>query len=218
MRAKFQLIHALVLAAISSIALVLGMLGLQSIGVENLSNFNTQFFIYFPIYSLICLFVIVYGLLLKPANLKISQLGWSLKNLPKNILFGILGFVGISLALYLVMFFLNVLDWEQIKNQQAHYDWKMRAGFLLIGIHAAFLEESVFRGYLQKILVDRFGKTIGIVAGSIIFSLYHLNFNPIGLIGKFIIGVGYGVLFQKNKSLIPSAIAHILFWVAWGTI
>ena len=93
-----------------------------------------------------------------------------------------------------------------------------RGFFMLIGLHAAFVEESIFRGYLQPALVARWGVAAGIVATAAIFALYHLNPRPIALVGKLAFGIVFGVLRHRDGTLASAALAHALLWSVVGAM
>jgi membrane protease YdiL (CAAX protease family) len=110
------------------------------------------------------------------------------------------------------------LDWKQFVDEQKSFSLIDRSAFLILGIHASLLEESLFRGYLQKGLSQKFGPQIAIIISAAVFALYHLNFSLVALLGKFILGVGLGLISQRQNSLMPSAVAHTCFWVCWGIV
>jgi membrane protease YdiL (CAAX protease family) len=88
--------------------------------------------------------------------------------------------------------------------------------FLIIGLDAAFTEESLFRGYLQPTLVHKLGFPAGLLVMAAIFALYHLKLRPVVLLGKLLLGIVFGLLRGRDRPLWSSAIAHGLLWVVLG--
>ena len=96
------------------------------------------------------------------------------------------------------------------------YSASQRALFFFIGLIAAFSEESIFRGYLQPALTNRFGSAVGIVVTATFFAAYHLQFAPLRLLSLALIGLVYGVLRGRDRSLVAPGVAHALCWAVLG--
>ena len=65
-------------------------------------------------------------------------------------------------------------------------------------------------------LVGFIAVSMGICLTAIIFSIYHLAFHPMALIGRFVQGFIYGFLKESTDALIAPSVAHVLIWVLWG--
>jgi membrane protease YdiL (CAAX protease family) len=104
--------------------------------------------------------------------------------------------------------------WEAI----LHYSPAQRFLFLLIGVVAAFGEESIFRGYLQPSLIQRMGATGGVLMTAAFFAIYHLQFAPLRLLDLLLIGLVYGVLRGRDRSLFAPAVAHSVCWAVLGPL
>jgi membrane protease YdiL (CAAX protease family) len=70
----------------------------------------------------------------------------------------------------------------------------------------AVLEELVFRGLIQRTLVNRMDPARGIVFTACIFALFHLN--PWAMIPLFISGVLYGVVSYRTGTFWAGSLAH----------
>lgn len=80
--------------------------------------------------------------------------------------------------------------------------------FLLICVIAPVLEELIFRGFVYAGLRRRMPLVGGVVASAMLFALMHNSLQallPIGLIG-----VVLAVLYERNRSVLPSIICHAL--------
>ena len=77
---------------------------------------------------------------------------------------------------------------------------------------AAFQEETLFRGFLQPLLQERYGRVLGIVGQSAVFTLAHLGYYPISawplLLVVFLVGLVTGWLVERRGTLLPAGIAH----------
>jgi membrane protease YdiL (CAAX protease family) len=77
---------------------------------------------------------------------------------------------------------------------------------------AAFQEETLFRGFLQPLLQERYGRVLGIVGQAAVFTLAHLGYYPVSawplLLVVFLVGLVTGWLVDRRGTLLPAGIAH----------
>ena len=85
---------------------------------------------------------------------------------------------------------------------------------LLIGLLPGIAEEILFRGYVQRRFVDRWGPAAGIAVTSIIFGLFHVT--PHGIALATIIGVWLGVLAYRTGSIVPGILCHAAINSGWN--
>jgi CAAX protease family protein len=76
---------------------------------------------------------------------------------------------------------------------------------IVIAVTPAICEEVLFRAYAQRTLERKLGAKSFWIIG-IIFGLFHMQ--PIGLISLSMMGVVFGYLFYRSKSIFPSMAAH----------
>jgi len=86
-------------------------------------------------------------------------------------------------------------------------------GFLLnlfmISILPAIGEELLFRGILQRLLIDFFkSKHIGVLTGAIIFSAFHLQFY--GFLPRMLLGLYLGYILLWGENIWLPIIAHLV--------
>ncbi|MEQ1505556.1 MAG: CPBP family intramembrane glutamic endopeptidase [Myxococcota bacterium] len=93
---------------------------------------------------------------------------------------------------------------------------KTRLLCVLIGLGAALMEETVFRGGLQPVLVARLGRPLGVAVTAVVFSAYHLRFAPIGFVVKVLYGLLYGALRETTGRNWAPALAHLGVWTIVG--
>jgi membrane protease YdiL (CAAX protease family)/Na+-transporting methylmalonyl-CoA/oxaloacetate decarboxylase gamma subunit len=88
---------------------------------------------------------------------------------------------------------------------------------LLLGLFfgfaiAAFQEETLFRGFLQRLLEERYGRLLAIVGQAAVFTLAHLGYYPVSawplLFVVFLVGIVTGVLVDRRGTLLPAGLAH----------
>lgn len=85
---------------------------------------------------------------------------------------------------------------------------------LLIGLLPGIAEEILFRGYLQRRFIDRWGPAQGIAVTSIIFGLFHVT--PHGIALATIIGVWLGMLAYQIGSILPGIFCHAAINSGWN--
>ena len=86
------------------------------------------------------------------------------------------------------------------------------------GIAAAFIEETFFRGWLQTLLVRKWGPWVAIPAASFLFACAHLFVAPGWLrVATFFPGLVMGLLRHRNGSVLPAILYHALcnVWAVW---
>ena len=80
---------------------------------------------------------------------------------------------------------------------------------LAVPLSAAFSEELLFRGVLQRALVKRMPAWIAIGLASVLFSAVHLDLQ--GFIVRLLLGALLGVLVLRSGSIFPSMLTHFLY-------
>ncbi len=79
--------------------------------------------------------------------------------------------------------------------------------FLLVSFFAPIIEEILFRGIIQKGLINKGVKPqTAIIVSALVFGLVH--FNPWQFIGAFLLGLILGVVYFKTKSLLMPILLH----------
>jgi len=80
-------------------------------------------------------------------------------------------------------------------------------GFIIIAVLPGICEELLFRGYILDGLTRKWGVTAGIVASGALFGLLHMH--PYRLIPTAILGIYFGWIVFKRKSIAHGMIGHI---------
>jgi len=83
------------------------------------------------------------------------------------------------------------------------------SSFFTLCIVAPITEELFFRGLVLRGFLSRMAKTKAILLSALLFSLIHLS--PWQLIGPFIIGSIFAVIYIETQSLLPTILLHSLF-------
>lgn len=99
-------------------------------------------------------------------------------------------------------------DWYQLFSEQmeAISDNTFMV-FLLASFFAPIIEEIIFRGIIQKGMINNGVKPRNaILISALIFGIVH--FNPWQFIGAFLLGIVLGVVYFKTKSLLMSIFLH----------
>lgn len=102
---------------------------------------------------------------------------------------------------------------------EAIYTTKTQLDPLFIGLLLIFIigpsEEIFWRGFVQNKLSQLNSPKKALIITTIIYCLVHIwALNPMLLVAALVLGVHWGLLFYKYKSLIPGIISHAL----WDTM
>jgi membrane protease YdiL (CAAX protease family) len=96
------------------------------------------------------------------------------------------------------------------------YASKTQLDAVWIGLLLLFVmgpaEEIYWHGFVQRRLTGRYGATAGVIATAAVYMLVHavsLNFMLVAAAG--VCGLYWGLLFQREKNLIPLIISHALW-------
>ena len=118
----------------------------------------------------------------------VAEIGWRFDQIGRDLLFGLLGLVGMIGSVVVTMAIFGRLDIGGMIEEVSSYSPAQRLLFLLIGVGAALAEESLFRGYIQTALVGKLGLAGGIAVGALVFAVYHLPLSPhpMGLLAKLL--------------------------------
>jgi membrane protease YdiL (CAAX protease family) len=140
------------------------------------------------------------------------ELGWKREGLFKSIGLGLAGFI---------LIYINVIIWAMLagNTKQPTFFVPSITRFLLVlffgfGL-AAWVEENLFRGYLQPLLANRMNIWFAIIVQAAIFSAAHIGYSKhltdFGF--TFVTGLILGLLRFRESSLVAPFIAHGLFWM-----
>ena len=78
-------------------------------------------------------------------------------------------------------------------------------GFVTIALTPGICEEVMFRGMIMK-SYEVYGTRKAIILSSILFGLFHFNLQ--NLLGPIFLGILFGILATKTKSLLSSIVGH----------
>jgi hypothetical protein len=93
----------------------------------------------------------------------------------------------------------------ELFTQMSHSGW----GFLAMVVVAPIVEEVLFRGAMEEHLL-RQGKSprMAIFLSALVFGIIH--FNPAQSLFAFLLGLAFGWLYYRTRSVIPGIIGHML--------
>ncbi|MBI5046872.1 CPBP family intramembrane metalloprotease [Candidatus Micrarchaeota archaeon] len=145
----------------------------------------------------------LYGLWDKNLKTTLKKIG-----VPGEIKTNILYFTGGLIALFTILFILGVVAMVAGFNDQSKVVDKIGALPWYILALAIFLapvtEELLFRAFL----VPR----IGILFSALVFGIVHFSYGSIvEIVGVTAVGLLFGFIFKKSKSIIPTIAIHMVY-------
>ena len=152
------------------------------------------------------------GGIVRLAQTSWRALGWTKQGLFKTIVLGILGFV---------LMYVNVVIWAMVGGETDPPEMAIPSltelllvMFFAFGL-AAWVEENLFRGFLQPLLAKRMSLWLAILVQAAVFSAAHVGFhnNLLDFGATFVAGLILGLLRGRQSSLLAPFLAHGLFWM-----
>ena len=112
-------------------------------------------------------------------------------------------------GIWLVSILMLHMEWipdllEQSLEQIISSWW----GIFAIAVAGPILEELLFRGAVEKLLLQQYTPAKAILFSALIFGVFHLN--PAQIVPAFFMGLMLGWMYYKTGSLIPCIVVHIL--------
>lgn len=76
-----------------------------------------------------------------------------------------------------------------------------------------FGEEIFWRGYLQRVLGEKYGKWKGFYITVFFYTAVHIpTLNPVLILASFLVGIFWGLIFVwRNNNIVPGMISHMLW-------
>lgn len=116
------------------------------------------------------------------------------------------------MLVFAAMFMFNVLAQELGLSDELADVMKQVSnnvlGCISIAVLGPILEEVLFRGAIQGYLMRKYNPTVGIVVAALVFGLIHMN--PIQIFYAFCLGLVFGWMYYRTRSLMPVIIGHVL--------
>jgi membrane protease YdiL (CAAX protease family) len=127
------------------------------------------------------------------------NLGFSLKNKLKDILYGLFfGFIMLFLG------FIILLVINQISFVEFNFSFKKIILYCILFLLVAFTEEIIFRGYFLKKLMLSFNKYTALIITSFLFAMFHganPNMSFLSFLDLFLGGLLLGISYIHTKNL-----------------
>lgn len=159
-------------------------------------------------------FSIVYFIITKKYNLSFRKvMGIHSANFPMYTEQGIFSFLILIAASSLINFFYYQFNPLPESNPYRNFGTEEMFYFSIIAVFVApFVEEILFRGFIQPAMIERLGKIGGILLTAMIFGVSHSQYAEYdsALISVTAVGLILGITRDKTGSIIPCIIAHLL--------
>ncbi len=137
----------------------------------------------------------------------------------KDIFIGIASAVFLYFVFYFGEYFSTMLfDFarDQVDNIYSMKDGenKLYLGVLLL-LLVGPAEEIFWRGYVQRMLIPKYGEWTALIVTTLIYTLVHIwSFNFMLIMAAMICGAFWGLLYKYNKNLVTLIISHAVWDVS----
>lgn len=157
---------------------------------------------------------LIYFGLIKFARMDAKSIGWSFDHFGRNFALGIAGFFS-GLVILLPFFFIGDVSELTLVSHLNIDIWELILAIFLGFAIAAWIEQSLLLGYLQPLLIEKYGYWMGIFLQALTWPLSHIGWFTTwqDFLMGFLFGLLFGVLKGRNNTLIPGALAHGSYWV-----
>lgn len=139
--------------------------------------------------------------------------GWPARRQVLTALLWGLGLYLLNLLLTTVVMELLPEAWVRPQSVTTLLDRATGGQWILLAVVIAVLaplsEECLFRSFLQPALCNRLGRWPGLLIGAGLFAGLHLNL--VAFLPLFVGGLGFGLLYERERSLLCNAVAHIVW-------
>lgn len=141
----------------------------------------------------------------KAGHISKEKMTWSPISLSYQVLNAIFFFSGI----WLVSILMSHARWiPDLLEQSFDCILSSWAGIFAVAVAGPILEELLFRGTVEKMLLKQYNPQKAILLSALIFGVFHLN--PAQIVPAFLIGLMLGWVYYKTASLIPCILIHII--------
>jgi hypothetical protein len=83
---------------------------------------------------------------------------------------------------------------------------------LLLFFPIGFGEEMFWRGYLQRLLSEKYSKWFGLLITVFFYTAVHIpTMNPVLVLASFIVGIYWGLIFLWRGNIIAVVISHMIW-------
>lgn len=118
-----------------------------------------------------------------------------------------------TLVVFFSMFVLNIfVQWFPLEdNLGGVFSGLSRnvLGVLSVAVLAPLLEEVLFRGAIQGLLMRLFGRPWpAIIVAALIFGVFHMN--PVQIVYATLLGIIFGWIYYRTGSLLSVIVGHVL--------
>jgi membrane protease YdiL (CAAX protease family) len=213
---KAQYLYTILLVAL---LLVMSLTGASRQGEMAKKIGHAGFYLSTIGYEIVLFFLALLGMRLARMNLRevIGGKWKSIEDVLIDFVIAIGFWVASGLVLFAVGWLLGLANPKNVEATKRMLDWiapttgpELALGILL-SCTAGFVEEVIFRGYLQRQFAKLSGNLwIGLVISALIFGASHGYEGTLRMIQIAVYGMMFGLLVVLRKNLRPGMIAHAM--------
>jgi membrane protease YdiL (CAAX protease family) len=132
------------------------------------------------------------------------------------VVFAIGGLVPLAVGVALAVALAQVIKPDSsVQRLYEQMTWEWAVPFVLfIALVPGFVEETFFRGYMQRRLLQRWSPVVAILVTTILFAIMHIT--PHAVVNAFVVGIWLGVLAWRTGSVWPGIVTHAFINGSWN--
>lgn len=150
------------------------------------------------VYSII---IVLCGWHIYEKDISLTEIGFKKDNLLRYILIGVCIGIPTGTIEYLILMPAPAFPMFEFKY--------LFRDMIYMTFFVAMSEEVLFRGLVQRDLMNTFGWKIGLLSTGFLFSVMHLTWRSVPELGfTFFAGMLFGYIYYKTKSLVAPIVLH----------
>ena len=137
----------------------------------------------------------------------LATIGLSRHNLVLSVFLGLI-LSGVTVVTYVLVFSKAIVIDSELLSSYLYF-------FVTSLLAVGFVEEAMFRGYLQLRLATWLGARRGWILTAIVFTVLHAGQSITGLVSVFVTGLVFGWIMKKSENIVGLSIWHAFMDWVW---
>jgi membrane protease YdiL (CAAX protease family) len=132
------------------------------------------------------------------------------------VVFAIGGLVPLAVGVALAVALAQVIKPDpSVQRLYEQMTWEWAVPFVLfIALVPGFVEETFFRGYMQRRLLQRWSPVVAILVTTTLFAIMHIT--PHAVVNAIVVGIWLSVLAWRTGSVWPGIVTHAFINGSWN--
>lgn len=210
LREEFSLIFVMFVFAVSVhsfLTAIINELRTREIASSDISVYGTLI--------VMVLFFIFAGIYIKKFKIPLYSFGLTTVNAKKSIKESLLLTIIMLIIMILIKWYaiINHFEYKNTSLLEFHHANIFTLSYIIVAPLQEFLARGVIQGSVQRFLYGKYSDVLAIVTTSFLFGLFHTHYNiNLGIL-TLILGLVWGWLYARHRTIIGISISHFILGV-----